>query len=278
MFTYLLRRRFESRHTVETESLGADEGCQASDSCRQSTGTTTRFGVVPGVVHQLRGIRWGLMALPIRAALRSAGRYVTRNPFTVMKMAWHVVGLRVAVPLDALRWFIANTPPSKRVPTDITILADPPAITLGATVDLMGTKVRASATVRVDELRIGPNEVRLALRLSKVDLKLIGDANTPVATLIKSGALDLSKPGNLVNYMPKKPDVLIEAHDDQVVLDLMKNPTLSTNQRLRQILSTLTPVVNVSALKTEDDFLILGLRATPMGFAQAFQAVRALHP
>lgn len=193
-------------------------------------------------------------------------------------MAWHAVGLRVAVPLDAMRWFIANTPPSKRVPTDITIIAEPPAITVGATVDLMGTKVRASATVKVDELRVLPNELRVTIRLSNVDLKLIGESNTPVATLLKSGALDLSKPGNLVNYMPAKPEVLIEAHDDIIVLDLMKNPRFNENHRLRKLLSTLTPVVNVAALKTEDDFLILGLRATPMGFAQAFQAARALTP
>ena len=193
-------------------------------------------------------------------------------------MAWHAVGLRVAVPLDAMRWFIANTPPSKRVPTDITIIAEPPAITVGATVDLMGTKVRASATVKVDELRVLPDQVRVTIRLSNVDLKLIGESNTPVATLLKSGALDLSRPGNLVNFMPSKPDVLIEARDDMIVLDLMKNPRLRENRRLRKVLSTLTPVVNVAALKTEDDFLILGLRATPMGFAQAFQAARALNP
>ncbi|MEM9488097.1 MAG: hypothetical protein AAGC55_03075, partial [Myxococcota bacterium] len=217
-------------------------------------------------------------ALPIRAALQSAGRYVSRNPFTVVRMAWHAVGLRVAVPLDALRWFVANTPPSKKAPTDVTIHAEPPAITVGATVDLMGTKVRASATIRIAQLRIRSDELRVTVRLSNIDLKLIGDSNTPVATLLKSGALDLSKPGNLVKFMPKKPDVLIEAHDDVVVLDLMKNPKIRDNPRVRKVLSTLTPVVNVSALKTEDDFLILALRATPMGFARAFQAARALNP
>ena len=58
----------------------------------------------------------------------------------------------------------------------------------------------------------------------------------------------------------------------------MQNPKFASNHRLRRLLSTLTPVVNVSALRTEDDFLILALRATPMGFGQAFQAARALTP
>ena len=214
------------------------------------------------------------MALPIRRALRSASRFVTRNPMAVMKMARHAFGMRIAVPLDAIRWFVANTPPKKAAPTDVTITAQPPAVNLGATVNLMGTSVRASASVRVDELRIQPDELRVALRLSQVDMRLLGDSNTPVAGLIKSGALDLSKPGNLVNFMPKRPDVLIDAHDDVVVIDLMKNPKFAGNFKLRRILQTLTPVVNVSVLRTDGDFLVLGLRATPLGFPRALTAAR----
>lgn len=218
------------------------------------------------------------MALPIRAALRSAGRFVSRNPRTLVTMARHALGLRVAVPLDALRWFIANTPPSKRAPTDITITARPPAIHVGATVDLMDTKLRASAAIRVEELSLHTGELRVILRLADVQMHVIGESNTPVAGLIKSGALDLSKPGNLVNFMPKKPEVLLEAKDDRLVLDLMRNPKIRANEKLHKVLSTLTPVVSVNALCTEGDYLILGLKATPMGFAEAVSAARALYP
>ncbi len=209
------------------------------------------------------------MALPLRAAFRSASRFVARNPFTMMKMARHALGLRMAIPLDAMRWFVENTPPGKNAPQDVTINADPPAITMGASLELMDTPVRATASIRVDELRIHPDELRLQLHLSNVSLKLLADSATPVAGLIKSGALDLSKPGNLANFMPKKPAVLIEAHDDVIVLDLMKNPKIAGNFRLRKVLQRLTPVVNIAVLRTEGDFLIIGLRATPLGFPRA---------
>jgi hypothetical protein len=187
----------------------------------------------------------------------------------MMTMARHAIGLRVAVPLDALRWFVENTPPGRSAPQDVTITADPPAITLGASIDLMDTPVRATASITVDELRIHPDELRLQLHLSNVSLKLLADSSTPVAGLIKSGALDLSKPGNLANFMPKKPEVLIEAHDDVIVLDLMKNPKIAANFKLRRVLQRLTPVMNVAALRTDGDFLILGLRATPFGIPRA---------
>jgi len=214
------------------------------------------------------------MGLPLRSALRSASRFVTRNPLSLLKVAQHALNLRVAIPLDALRWFVANTPPKKNAPTDIVITARPPAIHFGATISLMGSKVRASAAIKVEELRIHPDELRVMLRLSEVDMKVIDRSETPIAGLLKSGALDLTKPGNLANFMPKKPPALIEAHDDILVLDLMKVPKLASNLRIRRVLQRLTPVVNVAALKTDDDFLILALRATPMGFPRSLAAAR----
>lgn len=215
------------------------------------------------------------MALPIRSALRSAGRYVMRNPTSLLRVARHAASLRVAVPLDALRWVIANTPPSKKAPQDVAITARPPAIHVAATVELMGSKVRASTAVTVEELRIHPDELHLRLRMSDTDMKMLDRSETPIAGLIRSGALDLSKPGNLAKFMPKKPPALVEAHDDILVLDLMQIPSLANNFRLRRVLQRLTPVVNIAALKTEGDFLILGLRANPAGVPRALAAARA---
>jgi hypothetical protein len=105
---------------------------------------------------------------------------------------------------------------------------------------------------------------------------VLGESFTPVAGLIKSGALDLSKPGNLAKFMPKRPPVLVEAHDDIIVLDLMQNPKFAANERVRGILGTLTPVAQVAGLSTEGDFLIVQLRVSPFGIPRALNAARAL--
>ncbi|MBA2539499.1 MAG: hypothetical protein H0V17_07690 [Deltaproteobacteria bacterium] len=191
-------------------------------------------------------------------------------------MARHALGMRIAVPLDALRWFIANTPPSKKAPQDVTITPRPPAIGLGATIDLMGTTVRAGASIRIDNIEITDTAAKVTLKLSDVTMKVLGESFTPVAGLIKSGALDLSKPGNLAKFMPKRPAVLVEAHDDVIVIDLMQNPKFAENDRVRAILGTLTPVTQVAGLTTENDFLIIQLRVSPFGIPRALNAARAL--
>ena len=201
---------------------------------------------------------------------------MVKNPTTMLSMARHALGMRIAVPLDALRWFISNTPPSKKAPQDVTIHAKPPAVVLGATIDLMGTTVRAGASLRVDQIEVSDTAFKVTLRLSDVTMKVLGESFTPVAGLIKSGALDLSKPGNLAKFMPKKSPVLVEAHDDIIVLDLMQDPKFAQNERVRGVLGTLTPVVQVSGLSTEGDFLILQLRASPFGLPRALNAARQL--
>ncbi len=212
------------------------------------------------------------MALPIRSALRSAGRFMVRNPFSLLTVAKHAVGMRVAIPLDVLRWVIANTPPGKKAPTDIAITARPPAIQVGATIEMMGTKLRASTSVTVEELRVDAEDMTVRLRLDDTDMKVLDRSETPIAGLIRSGALDLSKPGNLVKFMPKKPPILAEAKDNILVLDLMQVPKLANNYRLRQVLRRVTPVMNVSALGTDGDFLIISLKATPSGLPRALSA------
>lgn len=201
---------------------------------------------------------------------------MVKNPTTMLSMARHALGMRIAIPLDTLRWFISNTPPSKRAPQDVTISSRPPAISLGATVDLMGTTVRAGASIRTENIQVADRSVKVTLRLSDVTMKVLGESFTPLAGLIKSGALDLSKPGNLAKFMPKKSPVLVEAHDDILVLDLMQNPSFANNDKVRAVLNTLTPVVQVAGMSTEGDFLILQLKASPFGIPRALHAARQL--
>ena len=146
---------------------------------------------------------------------------------------------------------------------------------MSLSVDAMGTPVRASAAIKVDEIDFSPDAMRIGIRLSDVKLALVGDSESPVATLIKSGALDLSKPGNLVKFLPKRPPAIVEADGDRIVIDLLRVPSIAGNERFRRILAIVTPVVNVRAVETDRDHLYVAFKASPRGLPQAFAALRA---
>jgi hypothetical protein len=121
---------------------------------------------------------------------------------------------------------------------------------------------------------LGADTLRIGVRLNEVKLALIGESESPIATLIKSGALDLSKPGNLIKFIPKRPPMIVEAEGDRVVIDLLLVPQIANNLRVRRILSILAPVLGIRAIETDGDNLYVSLRATPSGLRQALVALR----
>jgi hypothetical protein len=176
--------------------------------------------------------------------------------------------------LAALRWFADQLPEGKKAPKDIEIGSAPPALRLGATIDAMGTGLRASAAIKVDEISVTSDSIRVGVRLRDVKLNLVGESDSPVATLIKSGVLDLSKPGNVVKVLPKKPDVVVDAHDDRIVVDLMKVPKIAENRRVRRLLETITPMLSIGGVETDGDNVYVRLKATPQGLPQTLEALR----
>jgi hypothetical protein len=191
--------------------------------------------------------------LDARELLNAAVDYIRRNPDELVKAAVNAAGLRFGVPIAALRYFTTASRLPRKAPKDIDI---------------------GSAPIKVDEIDLGPDAMRIGIKLSDVKLALLGESDAPVATLIKSGALDLSKPGNLVKFLPKRPPAIVEADGDRIVIDLMKVPAIADNSRLRRLLTILTPVVNVRAVETDRDHLYVALRASPRGLPRAIAALR----
>jgi hypothetical protein len=210
-----------------------------------------------------------------RAMIRAAVGYVRKNPDEVVRVAVNSTRLSFGIPLATLRWF-AGQLDGKKAPKDVEISSTPPgALRLSAIVDAMGTSVRASASIKIDEVTISQEAVRIGVRLRDVKLALVGDSDSPVATLIKSGALDLSKPGNLVKFVPKKPPAVVEAEGDRVVVDLLKVPKLANDPRVKRILGVLSPLVGIRAIETDRDHLYIRFRATPAGLLEAVGNFRA---
>ena len=212
--------------------------------------------------------------LDARVVLNAVVDYVRKNPDELVRAAVNAAGLRFGVPIAALRWLSSQAKLPRKAPRDIDIGSAPPAIRLSLSLDAMGTPIRATGAVRVDEIDLSPDAMRIGLRLSELKLALLADSETPVATLIKSGALDLSKPGNLVKFVPKRPPAIVEADGDRIVIDLMKVPAVADNALLRRALAVVTPVVGIRAVETDGDHLYVALRASPRGLPQAIAALR----
>lgn len=214
------------------------------------------------------------MAKPnTKLMLQAAKDYLRQHPEEIGRALKGAFGLRFGVPLDSLRYLARELIPAGKV-RDVVIDSAPPGIRLALTVDAVGASLRASFVVSVEEIVVTTDEVRMAMRVTDMHLKVLDGFDKPVAALIQSGALDLSKPGNLIAFIPKKPALIVEAKDDRIVVDLMKIKKLADNPKVRRILSVATPVLGVRAIRSKDDHLDVHLKAMTSGLPTAIEALR----
>jgi hypothetical protein len=211
-----------------------------------------------------------------RSIAGAVGSYLKDHPEELWRLLRNALAMRFGVPLAALRW-LAVTGAGKKAPKDVLIESVPPGVRIAASLDLMGTPVRASGVVYVERVRANATELCFELRLAQVSLKVTDETSTtPIAALLRSGALDLSKPGNLAAYMPKRPAVLVDAKDDRIVIDLMKHPKFAKNENAQRLVRLLAPIVTVAGIASESEHLDVAFRPFPEGVAEVIARVRNL--
>lgn len=214
------------------------------------------------------------MLIDPKDALRSAARYLQQNPDVFKKVVHNVRDYKLMIPLDVLRYVAKKAEGHKKAPKEVTVEATPPGLKLGGLLVVMGTSVRFSASIRVDEVRISMDEVRFQVRLSGVNLNVEGNSQSPVAAVIKSGMLDLSKPGNIARYLPDRPPFILDAEDDRILLDLMKDEKLKSNPKFARVMSLLTPLFGMRGLSTEGDALVIELIPKREGVSELLERAR----
>lgn len=211
----------------------------------------------------------GLGSLPKRAA-RKVGDYLRRHPEEVLRAAKNAAGLKVGIPVSALLW-IAKELGGSKVPEDLVLEARNPGLFAQASFNLMRTPLRGAATVIVERVRMQSDAILVDLRLEDISLKVTEEnVGTPVAALLQSGALDLSRPGDLLSYMPTRPAMFVEARGNVLTLDLMKHPKLSA-ERARKVVALLVALVGVEEIKTEGAHLDVAFNPLPGGAGEAFE-------
>jgi hypothetical protein len=196
--------------------------------------------------------------------------YLREHPEELLRAARQARHLRFGVPMLLLKWLIPQLA-GETGPKDIELEAVPPGIRLTATVTEMETELRGSGILTVHEVGISPEELRVVVALHDVSIRLLSaEKRTPLAALIQSGALDLSRIANLVSYMPTRPAVLVEVVENRLVLDLMRLPKLAADARLRRLVAALSTLLSGGRVETDPTHLEVALRAFPHGFSAVF--------
>lgn len=209
----------------------------------------------------------------VLAAGQAAPDWLRRHPDSVVHLARQAVRRRLAIPLDALRWAMEQLPPERGRPEHFELEAQPPGLAVRARASFMGNHLDLSARVHVDAVEVDADALRLTVRMTDVDAQTL-DEKSPISQVLASGAVDLSRPADLLGFLPKRPAVIAEAKGDRFVLDLLRIPKLAEQRALRRTLATLGPMVQVGEVATDGDWLLVELQPRPSGWREALQGIR----
>lgn len=203
------------------------------------------------------------------ADLQNGFQYLRSNPHFLLRAALNATRLRFGAPMDAVRWLIGRLA-GRKLPQDFQIEAVPPGLRVSATAEVMGTPIFVSAVITVEDVTLSTDSARVRLRVT--DLAVKPPDGSPVAQMVMM--MDLSKPGDLLGFLPMKPPMIVSAQGDQFVLDLLQLPKLARNPRARAIVAAVSEILAVRELLTEDDLLVIGLKAMPKNLLVALQHLR----
>jgi hypothetical protein len=206
-------------------------------------------------------------------ALKATTGYLRKHPMQIWNTAKHAVGMKLVVPLDALRWVAEKqTAGKKDAPKDLRLGGTSGgALSLAATSAFMGNSFFASADVKLDEIIAAPDELKIAIRINNLKAEAIVKTS-PMAQML--GVMDFSKPANLLNFLPAKPPAIASASGDRFVIDLLKVPKVASNTLVRRLLEILAPVLHIGEVATEGDNLVVSLRPRMAGFYDSIAALR----
>jgi hypothetical protein len=210
--------------------------------------------------------------LSASAILGAAGRYLRRNPEEISRVAINAMSLRFGLPIDAFRWLADQLMDPSKV-EDFELGTVPPGLKLAATFDLDDSRLRGGAVIYIDRIRLSAEQMRIELRFEDVMLVPVGDQKTQLTALLRAKALDVTRPGDLVMNLPGMPDVIVEGRGNRIVLDLMKEPKLREDPRVRHVMGLLNALITLDGVSTDETHLDARLKPLPEGFMAAADAV-----
>ena len=182
-----------------------------------------------------------------------------------LRLLLQAFGGRISIPLSVIRRRIARM--SDKVAFEIEPVS--PGLRIQGEAHALGAPIAFAARVDADGVHIEGERRIIRIRLSDVELSTSEDAPGPLADAIRNGMIDTNNPATLIGNMISLPDMIVEAHGQDVVVDLMRVPVIQRDEMLRAAVAAATSYLCVKAIRVSDDAIELQFGLLPAGPKEA---------
>ena len=187
------------------------------------------------------------------------------KPVDALRLLIAALGGRVLIPLSWIRDRLE--PLSKKVA--IEIQADGPGLRVHGEAEALGALISFSARIDADGVHVEGLRRTVRIRLSETTLTTTDDAPGPLADAIRTGMIDTEHPATLIGNMVSLPEMIVSAEGQDLVIDLMKIPTIARDPRLQAAVAAVSSYLGVTGIRIANDALELRLGLLPGGAKEA---------
>ena len=137
--------------------------------------------------------------------IQQAFAYLVSKPDYLLRSAVNATRFRFGLPMDAVTWLLGKL--SRASCPRICRRRGATGVRFSATFNVMGTALFVSAVVSVDGVQLSAESIRVNLRIRELQVK--PPADSPMAAMLMM--MDLSKPGDMLAFLPFRPQVILSA-------------------------------------------------------------------
>jgi hypothetical protein len=198
--------------------------------------------------------------MPQADTLRAIRDYLSERPGDLLVILRNLTQLRITVPLVLVRELLERLAKPAGV-SAVDVEARPPGVMIRARLRALGAELRVGAALTVEAPVHSPAPWRVAVRVRDVELSVL-EGSSALSALIASGSLNLSRIGDLLARLPRRPAFVAGAERDSVVLDLLRLPFLNRPEAAPWV-EFLTSTLEVRSIATVPDYLEIQVAAAP---------------
>lgn len=187
------------------------------------------------------------------------------EPAQALRLLKQAFGGRISIPLSLIRSRLARL--SEKVALEIEPVS--PGLRIQGEAHALGAPIGFAARIDADGIHIEGERRTIRIRLSDVELSTTEDAPGPLADAIRNEMIDTDNAATLIGNMITLPDMIVEAKGQDVVLDLMRIPSIQRDEMLRTAIAAATSYLCVKGIRVADDAIELQLGLLPGGPKEA---------
>lgn len=176
-----------------------------------------------------------------------------KSPRLLLLIFTQALKHRWIVPLDTIRFFLERGLKDIPMVQDWSLQAKPPGLLIHAKLSIMDNSVQVSMVLSI--VQVDWTEEHFRIRVQADNVQVHAPSDSPIHSML--ALVDLTKPGDLIAWLPSAIPGLVEGAGNQLVFDLFEIPAIRNKHWVLRTLQAIPHIARLVSVRAGRNVLVL---------------------